>query len=729
MEPSLDRNRWRVVDADGGRHHFHPRTGLHARVDDNEASTLAAAPRVVMFGFSNACNLRCHFCSRDVHAPSHWTIDDAAAVLTDLWRAGTLEVAFGGGEPFAHRDFIPLLERLWAQTSLALHITTNGTLINADVASCIAPLVGQVRVSIYDEHPWQAAVQTLVQAGILVGANVLVTPERIGALPGLLAHLASVGCHDVALLSYVGDDDSQHLTNDDQQQLRSVIADAPLPVRVSVCFGQQLDVPLLFEGDCGAGDDFISLTPDKTARACSFHHHATPIHNAADVLQLWRHQHALRTPAQRRGCSRIVSARPHSPSTDAKPKAVSIWAGFSGNNSGECVHVARFDTVDRAVDAIDAITENHTHQRGELYSEALRDLFTSWKIPVEHVVEERSVGLQTERHVRYMSNFPDGVVRVGRVVMATTNWALDDVFPEVRAALWKKGGVGVYAASHEHDNVLIACGFDAKDDTTRDALCTSLKRLDKRLVVMEVHGRHVWALVQKSDDLEGVVAQLQSMADASGASFVAELEHVAMLNADDIRKQWHARPDKSTQQHMMFRCASAAQAAQFARDLHTDNHEGTTSTPTVCGQQVFMTAPRLGPRLGYLVARYGGFACWSEGLLDVSIRVWRKDATPPRHNKNRADFDQKVIADGAVAAARVRACLPRVHVAVVADYNAARIDVDTPLTGAAVATVMAELSSLHAQEGFESYVHVQTRQALARTMRRLSADLVQLSKR
>ena len=81
--------------------YFQPRTGVHVRVERAATAGLRRrAPRVAMFGITNACNLACEFCSRDAARASTWTVADAAAVLRGLHDAGTLEVAYGGGEPF-----------------------------------------------------------------------------------------------------------------------------------------------------------------------------------------------------------------------------------------------------------------------------------------------------------------------------------------------------------------------------------------------------------------------------------------------------------------------------------------------------------------------------------------------------------------------------------------------------------------------------------------------------
>src|SRR4051794_37728922 len=105
--------RFRAHPLDGGALFFQPSTGTTLRLENDATRALRqSAPRVVMFGITNACNLRCAYCSRDVARESAWTADSAADVLAGLSDAGTLEVAFGGGEPFAFRGFLELLEEL-----------------------------------------------------------------------------------------------------------------------------------------------------------------------------------------------------------------------------------------------------------------------------------------------------------------------------------------------------------------------------------------------------------------------------------------------------------------------------------------------------------------------------------------------------------------------------------------------------------------------------------------
>jgi hypothetical protein len=105
-----------------------------------------------MFAPTNACNLRCDFCSRDASAPSRWDEASAFELLAGLARVGVLELALGGGEPLAFRGLDALLERLAAETSLAVHLTTNGVLLDERRLARLRPRVGEIRISIYDEQ-------------------------------------------------------------------------------------------------------------------------------------------------------------------------------------------------------------------------------------------------------------------------------------------------------------------------------------------------------------------------------------------------------------------------------------------------------------------------------------------------------------------------------------------------------------------------------------------------
>src|SRR5262245_40426825 len=119
------RDRFRAFPLDGALLFFQPSSGTNLRIENGRTHSFRhRAPRVVMFGITNHCNLRCSFCSRDSARGSAWTVATAAELLRELAAAGTLKVTFGDGKPFTFRGFHELLSELHTTTPLALHVTT-----------------------------------------------------------------------------------------------------------------------------------------------------------------------------------------------------------------------------------------------------------------------------------------------------------------------------------------------------------------------------------------------------------------------------------------------------------------------------------------------------------------------------------------------------------------------------------------------------------------------------
>lgn len=304
----------RPLPLDGALLLFDRATGTNVRLDGDELAGLRQeAPRSIQFGITNLCNLACAFCSRDLTATSAWTAEEAFRVLSDLADAGVLEVAFGGGEPFAFGGFTELVARLHDETPLAVHATTNGLLLTPQRLAALRGKLGELRLSLYDDNDWRRSVGLLAAEGVRFGVNLLVLPERLHALEALIFELVERGCRDILLLSYNGQDRARHLTPGQSDDLASRVAllhralGARARLSLDVCWGERMaPVPRHFaRADCGAGRDFLVLTSDKRLMPCSFHHHSVPVETAKDVLRIWREQRgALASASTLPGCAR-----------------------------------------------------------------------------------------------------------------------------------------------------------------------------------------------------------------------------------------------------------------------------------------------------------------------------------------------------------------------------------------------------------------------------------------
>jgi AdoMet-dependent heme synthase len=119
---------------------------------------IVAAPRAPFVALSalwlvltgTLCNLRCTHCLNASGPDEPWLapLDAAAArrALAEAEALGVREVYFTGGEPFLHRDILPLVE-----TSLSMAATTvltNGTVMTEALADALARLAHASRYSL-----------------------------------------------------------------------------------------------------------------------------------------------------------------------------------------------------------------------------------------------------------------------------------------------------------------------------------------------------------------------------------------------------------------------------------------------------------------------------------------------------------------------------------------------------------------------------------------------------
>ncbi|HEX7788304.1 MAG TPA: radical SAM protein [Methylomirabilota bacterium] len=154
------------------------------------------------------CNLECRHCINASGPRAPWLRPlDAATVrraLAEAEAAGVKEIYFTGGEPFLHRELLPLLERALAVAPTTL--LTNGTLIGPEEAEALAALAGrapyslEIRVSLDDtdralndqvrgEGAWAKAVEAvrrMRERGLLpIVTATEITRDRHGPGPGM----------------------------------------------------------------------------------------------------------------------------------------------------------------------------------------------------------------------------------------------------------------------------------------------------------------------------------------------------------------------------------------------------------------------------------------------------------------------------------------------------------------------------------------------------------------
>lgn len=314
LPPDLRAIPWRAHPLDGELLLFHRDSGLNVLLDGEETAHLRRiAPRTLLIAVTNACDLTCPFCYRDLQSRSLWRYDSLLRFCQEADEWGVLEVAFGGGEPMLFPRWAEFINELYDTTQLCVNFTTNGTRLTTDFLHQIEGKYGNIRLSLYVDNHWEDSIRLLVEHGARFGVNWLITPAELPGLEAKFLHLLGMGVRDFLLISYKGTDRSLHVQPEHYPILSETvrklyIATSSLAqIKLDVCWGDILpEVPRLFqEDDCNAGDGYLSITSDKRVKACSFMGEGLPSETLADLKSIWRQRRSLKHPAQITGCARL----------------------------------------------------------------------------------------------------------------------------------------------------------------------------------------------------------------------------------------------------------------------------------------------------------------------------------------------------------------------------------------------------------------------------------------
>jgi pyrroloquinoline quinone biosynthesis protein E len=184
--------------------------------EGEHASQVAVAPRPLELhvAVTSRCPAPCTGCYLDARPDGHEpTFDELAVRLAEARAAGVSTVAFGGGEPLTRSD----LGRLAVEArrlGLVPVMTTSGLGLTAERARELVAFA-QVNVS-HDgvDGAYEAvrgfdaaahaerAITLLAGAGVLVGANVVLTASSFASLGRTAERVADLGASEIQLLRY-----------------------------------------------------------------------------------------------------------------------------------------------------------------------------------------------------------------------------------------------------------------------------------------------------------------------------------------------------------------------------------------------------------------------------------------------------------------------------------------------------------------------------------------------
>ena len=163
---------------------FNPRNGLFARIEDmgaDEPMWSADGPELLDISITNFCERQCSFCYRGSSPRGiHMTIQDYKGVLRQPVEAGVLQIAFGGGNPNQHPQFIEFL-RLTREAGIVPSYTSNGEGLTDDILRATMRYCGAMAISAYSPYDiLENRVMRISDFGIKLNLHVILTDNTIG---------------------------------------------------------------------------------------------------------------------------------------------------------------------------------------------------------------------------------------------------------------------------------------------------------------------------------------------------------------------------------------------------------------------------------------------------------------------------------------------------------------------------------------------------------------------
>lgn len=113
------------------------------------------APPVVVWNFTNICNLHCKHCyqSAGKKLPDELSLEKRLDIIDQLASEDVFSIAFSGGEPLMDKDIWKVIERA-KQNYMYVSVATNGTLITPRVAKRLSDVgVDYVEISLDSVDP------------------------------------------------------------------------------------------------------------------------------------------------------------------------------------------------------------------------------------------------------------------------------------------------------------------------------------------------------------------------------------------------------------------------------------------------------------------------------------------------------------------------------------------------------------------------------------------------
>jgi len=260
--------------------HFYDRiTGWHILADEVRipVENRDEGPEVISIAVTNVCDLSCAFC----YAPKSrhmLSVQEIVRWCRELDQLGTLEVAFGGGEPTLFPGLAEACRTIWTETKLGISITTHGHHLNEQLWENLKGFVSIVRVSIDAPEPLYSSIRgrplapaikniRQMEGLVPIGINTVVNTQTLGNLDELAVVVRDLGAVDWLLLPEIKNGEFT-LSDSEWHRLDNWISRSnDLNLRTTTNAKAHLNGPFLLDD---APEDYAHISANGDLRRCSY---------------------------------------------------------------------------------------------------------------------------------------------------------------------------------------------------------------------------------------------------------------------------------------------------------------------------------------------------------------------------------------------------------------------------------------------------------------------------
>lgn len=277
-----------------------------------------ASPLLVVWNFTNLCNLRCRHCYQNAGRKTpQLSLTERLRVIDELEENFVPTLAFSGGEPLCDPEFFTVA-RYAAEKEIYLSVATNGTLLTEDMCKKLRDHgIQYVEISLESSNPeyhdrfrgipglWERTVKGIenaVRAGLFVGVAPTVTRGNFRDLPALYRFVQELGVHRFYVFNFIPTGRGREILDEDlspeeREEMLEFLYDCLMERKIqvfstspqfgrkcveknpegvvitghySVSEGKLARVGAEYVGGCGAGRAYCALQPDGTVTPCVF---------------------------------------------------------------------------------------------------------------------------------------------------------------------------------------------------------------------------------------------------------------------------------------------------------------------------------------------------------------------------------------------------------------------------------------------------------------------------